>query len=275
MIKIFLTCRNRLEITKKCIHALKKHSKYKHQILIYDNSTNYRLSEHFGYFYKLLDNKLISQICFTSPESTFNAFSKASTCNLFGLQHEQDPRKNEYYFLLFLDNDMIVTPGWDEVLVKSWEDVKNKNLNNIKIISQLPGGIKSNKKLPYEIGGFQAHMGRLGGSAFWSVRPNFFSDVGFLDLKKLVNLNKKHDQHYWSLLAKSAKSGDYILGLKTKLALHASKMCGSVCNTLTGNKRVEDKMEMIKFEKQEEELAKISFDEFYEKIRKDKEILGW
>jgi len=49
MIKICLTVRNRLALTKKCLLSLKKHSVVPHQIYVYDNLTNYKLDEHFEF----------------------------------------------------------------------------------------------------------------------------------------------------------------------------------------------------------------------------------
>ena len=87
MIKIFMSVRNRLAITKKAIEALILHSEIPHRIFVYDNATNYRLQDHFDFFHELYSRGLIAQITFTTVESTFNAFSKASTSNFFGLQH--------------------------------------------------------------------------------------------------------------------------------------------------------------------------------------------
>ena len=56
MIKIFLTVRNRLAITKKCIQAIHKHSTMPYQLYVYNNQTNYKLDEHFEYFYELFNN---------------------------------------------------------------------------------------------------------------------------------------------------------------------------------------------------------------------------
>ena len=50
MIKIFLTVRNRLAITAKCITALHKFSELEHQIYVYDNNTTHMLDEHFNVF---------------------------------------------------------------------------------------------------------------------------------------------------------------------------------------------------------------------------------
>ena len=113
MIKIFISVRNRLAITQKCITAIKRHTKIKHQIYIYDNASNYLLQDHFLYFYNLYKSGQITQVTFTTEQSTFNAFSKASTCNFFGQQHEQDPNKDKYDFLIMIDNDVILAPKWD------------------------------------------------------------------------------------------------------------------------------------------------------------------
>ena len=278
MIKIFLTVRNRLAITAKCITALHKFSELEHQIYVYDNNTTHMLDEHFMYFNILMQNKIIDQVTFTSPKSTFKAFSKASTCNFFGSQHMMDPKRDSYDFLLFLDNDMIVVQqGWDTILKQAWEDVNKYGLTNVKIISQYPGGIKAKKEIPQKIAGKNPVIGKYGGSGFWCVRSNFFKDVGFLDLKELVGFDKKHDQNYWRLLDKSSGGNDYILGLKDKLALHCGgSISGSVCNSLTRHKEKKNVLDLIKFEDSEKKIDAMTFDEFYTMITTDKSLYtGW
>lgn len=277
MVKIFLSVRNRLAITKKTIEALKRHSTIPHQIYVYDNASNYLLEEHFWFFYKLYQKGAITQITFTSETSTFNAFSKASTCNFFGRQHEEDPKKDSYDFLLMLDNDMIVAPDWDKKIKTAWKYLNKKRMNNIKIVTQLPGGMKNVDKVPHEIGDdLKGRTGFLGGSGFWAVRPNFFSDVGFLPLKKLVGQDKQHDQLYWQQLSKTTNGKPYIFGLLDKLAYHSGPVAGSVCNRLTRNKGNKNKNSVIKFEEQEERLKSLKFDEFYELITTHQVIKkGW
>ena len=273
MIKIFLTVRNRLAITKKCIQALKEHSTIKHRLYVYDNATNFLLDEHFKYFYKLFSKKLISQVTFTSEESTFNAFSKAATCNFFGKQHEEDPNKDTYNFLVMLDNDIIVTPGWDMKLHEAWKFVAKKKLTEIKIIGQLPGGIKY-KTQTYDIGGMKGAVGKLGGSGLWSARPNFFRDIGYLDLSKLVGYDKRHDQNYWQAMDKATRGKSYIMGLNQKLGIHCGKQAGSVCNQLSRNRGQKDKAEKIKFVKAEENISNLDFKTFYNIIYNDKKLLN-
>jgi len=274
MYKVFFTVRNRMAITCKAITALKRHSVIPHQIYVYDNLTSYRIPEHFVYWAMLYEKGIISQVTFTSKESTFNCFSKGVTSNLFGLQHEQDLNKDSYNFLLFLDNDIIVTPGFDEILYKAWNDINKHKMDNIKVVGQIPGGIKSITHLTYSIGGVEAVTGKIGGSAFWSVRPNFFRDVGYLNLNSLLGLNKGHDIETWGLLDRATKGKDYILGLKHKLCMHTGKYAGSCCNVLTRNKNLQEteKEKLIRFEKAEEEIDKMSFDEFYEKVSKDPNV---
>ena len=276
MIKIFISVRNRLAISKKCIEALKKHSKLKHQIYVYNNASNYRLDEHIDYFGKLYAKKEINQLTFTTEPTTFNAFSKASTSNFFGLQHEQDPNKNKYLFLVLMDNDIIVTPGWDLKVRAAWEYITKKKMGNIKIVSQRPGGIKNVIKEGHTIAGkMTGKVGMLGGSGFWSVRPNFFSDVGLLDLKPLVGQHKKHDQQYWKLLKRASKGQPYIMGLQSKIGYHCGALAGSVCNKLTKNRNKKAK-DLIKFETQETNIDKMTFDEFYHQITNDKRFTrGW
>jgi len=272
MYKVFLTVRNRLSITKKCIHALYKHSDSKFQLYVYNNSTNHLIDEHFEYFRDLYKKNLISQITFNTDESTFHAFSKASSCNFFGLHHEQDPNKSIYDFLLFIDNDIIVTKGFDSILSQAWKDVKHHKMNYIHVIGQCPGGIKQAKVSPHQIAKRDAYIGKLGGSGFWSVKNTFFVDIGFLDLNTLVNANKKHDQSYWNLMDRKNNGKEYILGLQEKLCLHTGKIAGSICNTLTKKKKDKHVLDLIKFKDQEKFIDKMTFDEFYNHIKHDKEI---
>lgn len=275
MYKIFLTVRNRLEITKKCIQALYKHSTMKFQLYCYDNLTNYRLDDHFIYFYNLYKHGLISQISFLTKESTFNAFSKAVAINQFGLNHNQDPEKDKYDFLLMIDNDIIMTPEFDKILLNSWKEVKKKKLDNIFVISQLPGGIKYTKDIVGGINGFEARQGKLGGGGIMCVQPNFFEEVGFLPISKLVGLNKKSDQIYWTLMDRKSKGLPYILGLKHKLGIHAATLAGgSVCNVLTKERNEKRALEKIKYEEGENLIKNMSFEEFFKHIQQEK-YLRW
>lgn len=274
MIKIFLSVRNRLAITKKCITALQKHSTIPFQLYVYDNDSNYLIDEHFGYFCKMYKKGIIAQVTFTTSKTTFNAFSKASTCNFWGQQHEQDPNKDNYIFLLMLDNDVIVTPGWDQKLKAAWKYVKKNKIDTVKVIGQRPGGIKSLDPKVHKIGEMTARVGTLGGSGLWSVQPNFFRDVGFLNLKSLVGHDKKHDQLYWQLLQKASKNRHYIMGLQDKLGIHCGRQAGSVCNRLTRSRGRKDRLDLIKFEGAEKNINSMTFEEFFKLIYNDKKLLG-
>jgi hypothetical protein len=270
MFKVFLTVRNRLSITKKCIQALQKHSELPFQLYVYDNSTNYLVKEHFLYFSELYEKGIVTQVTFNTDKSTFGAFSKAVASNQFAKLHLEDPEKDNYSFLLLLDNDIIVTPGFDKTLRQAWKNIKKLGMNNIKIVGQLPGGIKGKKLLDITIAGFPACEGKLGGSGLWGVQSNFFEDVGLLDLKKFVNQNKRHDQEYWHLTEKSTNGRPYILGLKSKLGIHCGTLSGSICNTLSRDKNNPKRFEIIKFKEQEKIIDNMSFDEFYKKIINNK-----
>jgi len=274
MIKIFISVRNRLEITKKCIEALERHSVIPHDIYIYDNSTNYRLREHWEYFYNLYKNGLIVQCIFNTDISTFNAFSKAVSCNQFGQTHMLDPKWNQCDFLTILDNDIIVMPGWDEIIKKTWKEVRNDNnlKNKIKIIGQSPGGIKGSK-FDKKIAGYDIRIGKYGGSGFWTVQSDFFKTIGFLDLTKLVGHNKRHDSQYWELLEKINKGEPYILGIDKKLCIHCGKISGSICNTLTRNKLNKNKLDLVKFEDAEKNIESMNFNEFMKFIENDKSMI--
>lgn len=275
MIKIFISVRNRLEITKKCIEALERHSTIPHDIYIYDNSTNHRVREHWEYFYNLYKNGLIVQCTFNTDNSTFNAFSKAVSCNQFGQTHMLDPKWNQYDFLTILDNDCIVTEGWDEVVKTAWKEVRKSGLDKeIRIVGQLPGGIKSKKEFDRKIAGYNVKIGKYGGSGFWNVNNSFFKDVGFLDISKLVGHAKRHDQSYWEQLELVNKGKEYILGIDHPLVIHCGGVAGSVCNTLTRNKLNKNKLDLIKFEDAEKKISDMSFTEFYKMIKNDKKLAG-
>lgn len=274
MIKIFLSVRNRLGITMKCIEAIKKHTKSPYQIYVYNNQTNYLLDEHFKYFHKLFSEGVITQVTFNTDASTFNAFSKATTCNMFALQHEQDPNKNDYSFLLMMDNDIIVTPGWDKYLKRGWSYLRKKKLDYIKIIGQLPGGIKSKIEKHQIADDLMGRAGTLGGSGLWSVRPNFFTDVGILPLKQLVGQNKRHDQLYWQALTKASGRKPYIMGLDKKLGIHCGKLAGSICNILTKQRNKQKALEHICFKDGDDNIRSMDFDTFYNKIQEDKKLIG-
>jgi len=216
---------------------------------------------------------LIHQITFNSKQSTFNAFSKAVSFNQFGTLHNQDPNKNSYDYLLLIDNDMIMMPKWDLKLKKSWESVQKRKLNDVIIIGQYPGGIKHTTEIPKGLGGMKAKIGKLGGSGLWSFRTDFFDKIGFLDLKQLVGKNKTHDQRYWAKIEKYTHGKPYIVALHDKLAIHCGKLGGSVCNVLTRDKSKQS-VEKIKFKKQDRKIDGMSFDEFYNSVINDKQLMN-
>jgi hypothetical protein len=272
MIKIFLTVRNRLAMTIKCIEAIQRHTTKPYQLYVYNNQTNYRVDEHFNYFSKLYTKGLITQVTFNTDISTFNAFSKATTCNMFGLQHLQDPKKSECEFIIMLDNDIILTPDWDVIVSRAWKYINKNKLKHIKIVGQLPGGIKGRSET-HKIGdNLIGRCGTLGGSGLWTVRNNFFTDVGLLDLNQLVGHNKKHDQFYWQRLQKASGTRHYIMGLNQKLGIHCGKLCGSVCNTLTRQKNKKVALERIKFKESDNNIRSMDFNTFYEKIKENKRL---
>ena len=267
MIKIGITVRNRLGITRKCLEALERHTKSPYQVYLYDNETNYKLEEHISYYTEMFKQGRIAQYTVNSGTSLYNAFGKASSLNSFGANHEQDPRKSSYDFLLMLDNDCIVTPDWDTLVKDAFRMLRLKGMNHIKVVGQ--GGIRNVKPLPWKVKEYAAYMGFLGGSGFWAVRPNFFSDVGLLDLRKLVGHDKKHDQLYWQKLQRASEGKPYIMGLRTKLTIHTGGMAGSICNKLAREGRNERTMEIIKFKVPDAQIEAMDFDTFFN------QFTGW
>jgi len=256
------------------VTALTKHSTIPYNLYVYDNLTHYKIQEHFLYWSILYEKGLISQVTFNTEDSTFNAFSKAVASNQFGFSHTIDPNRDKYNFLLFLDNDIIVHPGFDIILNDAWEEIKNSSIKDkVKIVTQSPGGIMDRKILKFQIAKHDAVIGKYSGSGFWCVKPNFFEDVGFLKISRLIGLNKKHDQEYWRLLEKFGC--EYVVGLNAKLALHCGGIAGSICNSLTNIKDKEVALEKIKFELADEEIDKLTFDQFYSKICDREELYKW
>ena len=271
MLKILVSVRNRLGISKKCIQSIERNAVEDYQIFVYNNLTNYRLDDHIKYFGNLYKEGRIAQVTFNSKDSTFNAFSKAVSSNMFGLQHEQDPDKDKTEHLMILDNDIVIIhKKFDKLLRKCWQDVKKKKLNNVKIIGQKPGGIKGCKTI-IEGGlcGIEARIGKLGGSGLWHICSDFYRDVGFLDLKKLQGQNKKHDQMTWQLCEKATNGEPYIIALKTKIGIHCGKIAGSVCNPLS-KMNPKDALEKIKWSKADKEIEAMTYDNFINMIMEDK-----
>jgi len=272
MIKIFLSVRNRLAITKKCIEALERHSAIPHDIYIYDNCTNYRVREHFEFAYNLYKHGLVTQYIFNTQRSTFNAFSKAVASNQFGTNHMQDPKWKSCDFLTILDNDIIVLPGWDITINKAWKDVHKYGLDKqVRIIAQSPGGVKG-KQYKDKIADVDARFGKLGGSGFWNVSTSFFRDIGYLDITKLVGHNKRHDQQYWALMERVNKGKPYIIGLNKKLCIHCGNIAGSVCNKLTKHRGQKNQLDSIKFEDAEKKIDEMSFGEFMKTIQNSSKL---
>jgi hypothetical protein len=208
-------------------------------------------------------------------KSTFNAFSKVVSLNQFGYNHQMDPARKKYDFLLFLDNDMIVTPDWDLYLQEAWLKLKKENHSNIKVVTQYPGGLKHATPVNYKIRKCHVYSGKLGGSGFWAVGPDFFQQVGFLDVGSFVGRNKKHDQMYWSKLNRASNNQNYILAIQAKMAIHAGGIAGSVCNGLTRNRDIRKGLEKVKFKEVDNKIDLLTFDEFYNGIKDKNKLYKW
>lgn len=267
MIKIAMTVRNRLSVTKKAIEALYRHTTTDFQLYVYNNRTDYKVKEHFEFFWKLYNDGLIHQITFNTKESVYNAFDKAVALNNFGYNHSLDPNLKNYDFILFLDNDMLVLPEWDVMVKEAWDFINTRRLGHIKVVAQCPGGIKNVGNESFKVGKkrIKAITGRLSGSGFWAVRPNFYKDVGFLDIKPLIGFAKKHDQQYWK---KMAKGKNYILGLNHLMVLHTGPIAGSICNVI-GYGTNSKKEKTIRFKEEERLIEEMSFDNFYNRAMRE------
>lgn len=272
MIKIAITVRNRLGITKKCIESIKRHTKTPYSIYVFDSLTNYRLSDHVNYFESLFEKKEIDFFSFANKKSTFNAFSKASCLNFFGHLHLDDPNKNNTNMIVLLDNDMIVRENWDLIALDAWKEIRRLQLNHVHIVTQYPGGTSIIRKITLNTpSASQAFLGIRSGSGFWCLKPDFFEKVGFLNLSNLVGLNKKHDQLYWKKLNQISKGRPYVAALLAPMSFHCGKLAGSICNSLT---RTKDPNNTI-FKESDEMIESLTFDEFYSKIKSDVSLTKW
>ena len=266
-----------MAITKKCIEALERFSTLEHHIYVYDNLTTHKLWEHADYFARLLESKVISQVTFNSADSTFNAFSKIVSCNQFGRSHEEDPRKDEYKYLMIMDNDIIVKPGWDIIFKEAWSYVNKSPLlrKHIKIISQLPGGFLQCKRYSRKIASYEAYTCIGGASSFWSIRSNFFRDVGFLDIKESIGQSKFHDFKYREILDrnnKDAKIG-YGLALDAPMAFHVGGIYGSICDMLhIGNG---DRIKGAEFKEDERVVSSLTLDDLIDKYANNSLCINW
>jgi len=270
-----MTVRNRLAITKKTIEALKRHTETPWQLYVYDNLTNYKIQEHVDFLGKAFINGDIAQLTFNSATSTFDAFSKAVASNQFGYSHLNDPNRKNYDFLMLLDNDMIVMPGWDKVFLEAWRIVRKKGWDHIKYITQFTGGLSPKNSIPLKIQNYDCYTGKHGGSGFWTVRTNFFEDVGFLNIKETIGLNKQHDQKYWGKLETASKGKNYGLGIRCEKVYHTGGLAGSICNILTREKESNDKLNKIKFEEKEDTINRMSFDTFIKHVESTKKWTRW
>ena len=270
MIKICITVRNRLAVTKKCIESIHKHTTQPFQIYVYDNLTSHRFKDHIDYYTKQFRHNIISKFIINSDSSTYNCFSKVCAFNEFGFDHEQDPDKDGIDFLVLLDNDMILTPAWNE---KAFAVINGlSNHENIHIVTQCPGGV-SDRKESITVNGIKCDVGVHGGSGFWILKPTFFREIGYLDCNLVKGLNKKHDQNYWRKIEKVTNGKKYALAIHHIMALHTGPVySGSVCNILT-----KDKMDFknIRLEEEDKNIENMDFDTFYNEIKDNERCQNW
>ena len=76
------------------------------------------------------------------------------------------------------------------------------------------------------------------------------------------------------MLQQSSPGKPYIMGINQKLGVHCGKVAGSVCNRLTRNKNVKNKLDLIKFEEAEKNIDSKDFKTFYDTIINDKALIG-
>ena len=270
-ILVFLTVRNRLEITKKCVEALYKYTSRPVHLFVFDNLTQTRVDDHFNYFCDLYKQGKIKKYVVNTTESTCNCFSKATSWNEMGLFVETHPNKEMYDWILCIDNDMIIIePGWDDIIKETMEVVEKK-VPDIMIYTQAPGGVSGTEiTIPIKGKDVSARIGVNGGSGFWNVPTDFFSKIGLLELEPLVNINKRHDLNLWEKLNEWSNGTPYTFAINLPLALHTGYYNGqdlSICKKTRNNPSLN-----IDFEEFDTIVGNMNFEEFITWIKKDQEV---
>lgn len=267
-IAVFITVRNRLAITKKCIESLYLNTNRPIHLFVFDNCMSTRLDEHFIYFCNLYKVGRLQKYVVNTVTSTYNAFSKAMSFNEFGLFIESHPNKNEYEWLLCLDNDMIIIQkGWDDYIASMFNEVDKHEGNTIQIVTQYPGGVSGSDHM---FGNIKVRVGVNGGSGFWNIRPDFFSKVGLLEPEPLLGISKRHDIHYWEKLNKFSRGQPYTVAIDLPLALHVAYCNGmdlSVCKAIRN-----DHASNVDFESFDALVEGLQYDDFLEWIKRDEDV---
>src|SRR4030042_3697011 len=138
-ISIIILVYNRLKYTKKCLDSIFRYgSKYSFEIVVVDNGSKDGTSEYL--------NGLGQKIT-TEKNAIHKGFAKA--CNA-GVKIA----KGEY--LLFLNNDTVVTGGWCDVLIREVDQHQNAAVAGSKLLYpdetiQHAGVVFAEDKTPYHI----------------------------------------------------------------------------------------------------------------------------
>lgn len=272
-IAVFMTVRNRLSLSEKCIEALYKNTSSDIHLFVFDNCTTHNIDGHFTYFSYLYKQGKLQKYVVNTLISTFNAFSKAMSFNEFGVYIESLPDKSIYDFLLCLDNDMIlVEKDWD-LIIKEAMEATSKKIPTLEIWAQYPGGCSGHDyTIPIKGQDTTIRLGINSGSGFWCIKPDFFSRVGLIEPELLVGINKRHDIELWSKLNELHKGKPYVCAIKIPMALHFSYFNGkdlSICKPT----RNDPSKEIIHHDV-EKLVNSMSYEEFIEFIKKDEELFS-
>lgn len=232
------TVRNRFQLTKYTLEQLFKSvdfDKWRMDIFLYDNLSEFDMEERGAWYGKLLKEKWLTQVTFNTAASTDKAFSKAAANNQFADLHMNSLNRKKIKYLIMMDNDMLCFPGWLDVFDKAWDDIKSVPTlkDEIVVVTQYPGGVMGREIV--QINGTNYHRGTSGGSGLWVVKNNFYHKIGKLNLGPLVGKNKAHDQRYWYRIQRKTGVYKYAIAVPCKKVLHLGGIVGSVCNSLHKN----------------------------------------
>ena len=263
MIKVFLSVRNRLGLTKQCLEALRRYTKAPLEIYVFDNLTEPRLlAEHAAFFADKILRGEIAQYVINTAASTHGSFSLCAAATQFADQYARDAR-GTCKMILQLDNDVIVEGGWDSSVRLIWDAVKKAGIDTVQYVSPFVWG---SHKTDVMVGEVPVCVGLMGGSAFMAMQPDFYSTIGMPEPRLLRGKCKGYDRWLgWHIEAKIPES--YAATADLPLATHCGPLVASICNRLHNGEEAYSP----EIEEHDRAIGEMSFEDFREMVAGSRE----
>lgn len=283
-LSVFIPCRDRIILTKKCIDSIWKNSGIfdKINIYVFDNMSEFS-KERFEYFSGLLESKRICYYSYDTRDSLTNCFGKAVCWNRWinMMERSRDTiqcipnnrfKADEDYYLL-IDNDfVIVDDRWGEYFVSAAKQT-HVACKDTHFLVPSPGGVPERyrgedkpeytfKNLFNEKETLKVKMANGGGSSgFWFLDHKMLLKMKWdsLAFTRVYSHEKRHDTETWNLIRRKKGSILYVGGVHSTptspIALHLGSVCGSVCNQLSKNNYEESKHQISNAEQKFKDLS--------------------